>query len=179
MVRWILIIVLLALVLVLGWALLSPVSVPLPYAGTRSGPGGQNADADVSLTVSERRLAREMATSLQNNPNLRDPRFELAPPDRARVTVSAYTQIFGQTLQIRPTVAMRFVLVDGRVEVRPDGMEVIGLTLPDWLADLPMREFTEPIERQVNDTVRQVTDGSGLQLISVSTTDDSLVLGFS
>jgi uncharacterized protein YpmS len=174
--RALLVVTLLLLMLFAGLALLRPGSALSPAASSLA-PAPE--DADVSLSVSERRLAQEMAASLAGNPNLRDPAFELSPPDRARVTVSAHTQLLGQTVQIRPTVQMRFVLSDGRVQVVAEGMEVAGLPIPDWLADIPMREFTEPIERQVNETVQQMEAGSGLKLTSVSATDDSLVLGFS
>jgi uncharacterized protein YpmS len=177
MVRILLILVLMSLMVLLGMAWLRPDAPAGPLAGSNAGATPQ--DADVSLSVSERRLAQEMAASLANDPYLRDPSFELAPPDSARVTVSASTQFLGQTFQIRPTVQMRFALVDGRVRVVADRMEVGGLPLPERLADIPMREFTEPIERQVNETVRQMEEGSGLELTSVHATENSLVLGFS
>ena len=178
MIRGILLIVLLIVAVLVGLvAWMSPAPKGLPLVSPTPVPGKK--PVDVQLSVSERRMAQQMAESLRDNPNVKDPVFKLVPPDSAQVTVTLSTQILGQTLEVRPTVEMQFVVVDGLVQVRARSMDVNGVPVPSWAADVPMRQFTQPIEEQINAAVRQVSSGSQLQLTSIDVTDDLLIMNFS
>lgn len=174
MVRALLLVTLLVVAAIGLLAWLQPGEAISPLAG----PPPESLEADLELAISERRLDGEMARSLSDNPNILDPSFDLIPPDRAKVAVTVSTEFLGQTVQIRPVVEMSFGVVNGEAVVTAQAMELGGLPLPRWVADLPMREFTRPVEDQINMAADLVGAGSGLELISITTTEKTLILAF-
>ena len=149
------------LVLLLGSA-----GSPLPVSPLDGG-------SRVQIIAEESHVNSVLAVELAKDPRFGDPVMDLRSPNLALVTVG--TKVAGVVL--RPTVTIGFGVEDNRIDVAVLELVIAGLRIPRGLVGEQLANLEEEIEEQANLLVAGTLGGTGLQVVSVSATETSLVIG--
>jgi hypothetical protein len=161
--------VFLVLIVVLAWGLLTPFKPPVtpPMEGR----------PDVTVTLHESFLNRTMAEAMQNGQfaSLQDIVLDIQPQQILRVTAGLKTEVLGLAVTGHVDAQTQLQVVGGRphleiLRVQVGMLSLMSDELPDFL-----RKVLDDLERVV-DKEMESQFGSGLVLVGITTTDDSVSL---
>jgi hypothetical protein len=140
---------------------------PLPAQATDSN--------DLTVTVSERYLNREIAGSMSAGSGVSNVQLDVHSGSLADVSATVQVNSF---LTLRPTATILVNVVNGRVRLDVQKVEIGGFGLPSSMVDPQIADFKQSAEGEINGQLASLEATSGLKLQSLSTTENSLTLSF-
>ncbi len=133
---------------------------------------------DVRVLIGEKYINSQIRAAFKDDPLLQNPTLDILPPNRARGTATVNIGILGATLSLRPDIALSFNLVNGRVVVTVESVELSGFTVPTNAIDPQVQQIKKIAEDLINADLQDAMRGTKLKLTAITATEDSLVLDF-
>ena len=134
--------------------------------------------AVVHVTVDEPYLNQQLAAVLATQPEFAgaSPQLNLESPNVAILTVSIDADVGGNTMKLRPTLTMQLRVEGGQIKTHVVGINLGQLNVPTVLIRSQINQLESALEEQVNRAVTNGLTGTGLRVVNVSASDDSLVV---
>ncbi len=109
---------------------------------------------------------------------LNDATLDVQTGQRARFYARLTATAWNFPVTLRPIADMRFGLADGRVKISVTDVQLGGLHVPHALVDRFVHQVVETSEAKLNHSLLQLQKDTGVQLASIETTEDLLILKF-
>jgi hypothetical protein len=131
--------------------------------------------ADMIITVSERFMNQEMVKGVPPGGQIQNPQVNLHAGQLADFTALVQLNAF---MSVNPTVSVRFSVQNGRVVIDVLQVQVGGIGVPSSLIEPQIAQIKTTAETELNRQFAAMQAATGLQLKSLTTTEDSLTLSF-
>jgi hypothetical protein len=141
---------------------------------------------DFRLVIKEAFILEQMETQfkplLDNLSNygipLEDPVIDLQ--DNNRIAISATTEVpfLNRPVTVRPTLLVALAVEDNRMTFDIERIDLEGISLPAALIAPQIEGIQQQLETQINMALQQFSRLIGLELVSIGTTEDLLILDF-
>jgi hypothetical protein len=126
----------------------------------------------IVIHADETYFNQEVYNAMEGDPLYENLFVDLQPPNLALASISM--DVLG--LPVNPTMTFQYSMVGEEVDVAILGLDVMGLNMPLDLIQEPVDALEAEIQRQVNEIADAMLEDTGLILLSVGATDDSLVI---
>ena len=151
--------------------------------GTRAigNPVVQPVDAgqpDVTVVTSAAFLSTQFQAAVKQSNLARQATIAFAEPDAARIAVPVAVTLAGQSLTLDTTISLHALAQNGRIVVVVDSVEVVGVNVAAALVKQPVERARVLLENQINLLLQQAVKGTGLRLIGLNASPDSVTLQF-
>ena len=107
---------------------------------------------------------------------LADPQFDLVPTDLARLTTTINADVYGVTVEVRPTISLGISAVDGQIQVKIAGVSLGDVQFPLDAIESELSSAEATVQAQLAGALEQVTSATGLSVRNLLVTDDALVV---
>lgn len=130
----------------------------------------------VHVSVDQSYLNQLMTGALAGQPQFKGmkPTLALQAPNSVIVTVDLQANVGGATLSIRPTMTMQLTIKAGRIRTHVSNVDVGVLSVPLDPFQTQINQIDTMLEDQANRAVMNGLAGTGLKIVNVSTTGNSL-----
>lgn len=144
-------------------------------AETDSDPKGFSDAANATRTTPENPSGLKPA---RVKIKLNDATLDVQTGQRAKFYAQLTVTAWNFPVQLRPIADMLFGLSDGRVKISVTGVQLAGFNVPRALVDRFVTQVVEASETKLNHSLMQLQQDTGVQLASIETTEDLLILKF-
>jgi hypothetical protein len=146
-----------------------------------------DTDADIQITLSEQFIASQvsqqvnalLATQAGLQFQVQNPEVNLQPNNRIGVSASVSMPLWGMMVDLAPVIILSVTAQDNQVSLQIAEVDLEGVALPIQIFSQQLRQAEVMAEQQANIALQQLAAQTNMQLVSISTTDDSLTLGLS
>lgn len=132
-------------------------------------------DADLTLTVSERYLNRQLSQGLPQDGAVQDTRLDLHANNLADVLATVEVN---SSLTVRPKLSLALSIQNGRMVINVQQIDVGGFDVPQSWIEPQIAALKQTTEREFNRQFTDLEKSSGLKLLSLSTSENTLTLHF-
>ncbi|MCL4507582.1 MAG: hypothetical protein M1140_16415 [Chloroflexi bacterium] len=132
----------------------------------------------IRISVNQSYLNQEFGAALADQPQLRNmhPQLAMRAPNAVVVSVDLQASVAGVTLTAHPAVTIQLYVAGGRIRTRVADVNVGAVDVPLQPFQAQIDQAIRMMEDQANRLVNSGLAGTGLKVVGVSTTSDSLVI---
>ena len=132
----------------------------------------------IHISVNQSYLNQELNAALADQPQFANmkPQLAMRPPDAVTVSANVQAGVGGVTVKARPAVTMQLYVEGGRIRTKVVDVNVGALNVPLQPFQAQLDQVESMMEDQANRLVNSGLAGTGLRVVGVSTTGDSLVV---
>jgi hypothetical protein len=159
-----------------GGSLLALGAFQLQAGGSPLYAAPSNAQADVSITVSVEYINSQLQPAVQQSGLAQKMILSFAAPNILQVATTIDTNVFGFPVSVDVTVPIRVTVQAGRIVLTVDRVDAGGVPIPQALLGSEVERMRALAEDQFNREAQRALQGTGLQIVNVRMTSDTLTI---
>lgn len=134
-----------------------------------------NPNADLTLTLSERYLNKQLTQGLPRDGAVQNADLDIRANNLAELLATVEVNT---SLTVKPKLSLALSVQNGRMVIDVKKIDVGGFNVPQSWIEPQIAELKETTEKEFNRQFAELEKSTGLKLLSLSTTKDTLTLRF-
>ncbi len=132
--------------------------------------------AVIHVSIDQSYLNQQLTRALATQPQFKGvkPTLTLQGPNAVIVSVDIQANVNGTLVKVHPVVTMQLLVENGRIHTNVASVNIGALNVPLEPFQAQINQLNRMMEEQANSAVANGLAGTGLKIVNVTTTNNSL-----